>query len=202
MNFTQGTTTGNPFWDKVRDFLSTPTEEEIACQEPKPILFNTGDMLKPYAWEPSTLPIQVSLSPSLSPAFLTRSPALPHRQCVHRHPSLRVHHYGRQKIAQVPPRVHRLLWHGPRRPGDLHHHRWPLQLILALCDHIRGVPGPEIRGGFHLIRYLSPLPPSPLWSLTRPQVPTHLSDSNKSLLVSLQTWLLAHPPPPPLPLKI
>lgn len=59
MNFTQGTTTGNPFWDKVRDFLSTPTEEEIACQEPKPILFNTGDMLKPYAWEPSTLPIQL-----------------------------------------------------------------------------------------------------------------------------------------------
>ena len=59
MNFTQGTTTGNPFWDKVRDFLSTPTEEEIACQAPKPILFNTGDMLKPYAWEPSTLPIQL-----------------------------------------------------------------------------------------------------------------------------------------------
>jgi len=59
MNFTQGTTTGNPFWDKVRDFLSTPTEEEIACQSPKPILFNTGDMLKPYPWEPSTLPIQL-----------------------------------------------------------------------------------------------------------------------------------------------
>ncbi|CAE7435583.1 dcd2B [Symbiodinium microadriaticum] len=59
MNFTQGTVTGNPFWDKVRDFLSTPTEEEIACQEPKPILFHTGDMLKPYAWEPATLPIQI-----------------------------------------------------------------------------------------------------------------------------------------------
>jgi len=59
LNFTQGTTTGNPFWDKVRDVLSTPTEEEIACQAPKPILFNTGDMDRPYAWEPSTLPIQV-----------------------------------------------------------------------------------------------------------------------------------------------
>ena len=59
MNFTQGTVTGNPFWDKVRDFLSTPTEEEISCQAPKPILFNTGDMLKPYAWEPTTLPLQV-----------------------------------------------------------------------------------------------------------------------------------------------
>lgn len=59
LNFTQGTTTGNPFWDKVADFLGHPTEEEKACHHPKPILFNTGDMLKPYAWEPATLPIQL-----------------------------------------------------------------------------------------------------------------------------------------------
>jgi hypothetical protein len=89
MNFTQGTTTGNPFWDKVRDFLSTPTEEEIACQEPKPILFNTGDMLKPYAWEPSTLPIQVPLECLLSPDPPTPTPvALPHREPLHCHPSI------------------------------------------------------------------------------------------------------------------
>lgn len=59
LNFTQGTVSGNPFWDKVRDFLSTPTEEEIACQEPKPILFNTGDMEKPYPWDPTILPLQI-----------------------------------------------------------------------------------------------------------------------------------------------
>lgn len=59
MNFTQGTTSGNPFWDKVRDFLSTPTEEEIACQAPKPILFNTGDMDQPYPWDPHVLPVQL-----------------------------------------------------------------------------------------------------------------------------------------------
>lgn len=41
-NFAQGTTSGNPFWDKVRDFLSVPTQEEIDCQAPKPILINTG----------------------------------------------------------------------------------------------------------------------------------------------------------------
>jgi neutral ceramidase len=41
-NFTQGTTTANPFWNKVRDFLSKPTPEEEACQAPKPILLNTG----------------------------------------------------------------------------------------------------------------------------------------------------------------
>jgi hypothetical protein len=41
-NFAQGTTTSNPFWDKVRDFLSEPTQEEMDCQAPKPILLNTG----------------------------------------------------------------------------------------------------------------------------------------------------------------
>ena len=40
--FLQGTTTDNPFWNKVRDFLSEPTQEEIECQAPKPILLNTG----------------------------------------------------------------------------------------------------------------------------------------------------------------
>ena len=40
--FLQGTTTDNPFWNKVRDFLSEPTQEEIDCQAPKPILLNTG----------------------------------------------------------------------------------------------------------------------------------------------------------------
>ena len=59
LNFTQGTTTGNPFWDKVADFLGHPTEEEKACQYPKPILFNTGNMDKPYAWDPEILPIQM-----------------------------------------------------------------------------------------------------------------------------------------------
>jgi neutral ceramidase len=41
-NFAQGTTTDNPFWNRVRDFLSEPTAEEIACQAPKPIFINTG----------------------------------------------------------------------------------------------------------------------------------------------------------------
>lgn len=43
--FLQGTTTDNPFWNKVRDFLSEPTQEEIDCQAPKPILLNTGPLL-------------------------------------------------------------------------------------------------------------------------------------------------------------
>ena len=43
-NFAQGTTTENPFWDRVRDFLSEPTQEEMDCQAPKPILLNTGEL--------------------------------------------------------------------------------------------------------------------------------------------------------------
>jgi neutral ceramidase len=58
-NFEQGTTTGNFFWNKVRNFLNKPTKEEQKCQHPKPILLNTGDMEKPYAWDPSTIPLQI-----------------------------------------------------------------------------------------------------------------------------------------------
>lgn len=58
-NFIQGTTSGNPFWDKVRDFLSEPTAEEIACQAPKPILINTADINVPYEWDPRIVPVQI-----------------------------------------------------------------------------------------------------------------------------------------------
>ena len=57
--FTQGETSGNPFWDKVRDFLSEPTQEEIKCQAPKPILLNTADIDKPYEWDPETVAVQI-----------------------------------------------------------------------------------------------------------------------------------------------
>jgi neutral ceramidase len=57
--FQQHTTTGNPFWNKVADFLAEPTPEEIACQAPKPILINTGDIAKPYEWDPTTLGLQI-----------------------------------------------------------------------------------------------------------------------------------------------
>ena len=49
----------NPFWKLVRSFLSEPSEEEVACHAPKPILLNLGDVTSPYAWEPSKVPISV-----------------------------------------------------------------------------------------------------------------------------------------------
>ena len=58
-DFTQGSTSENPFWNRVTDFLEAPTEAEKKCQAPKPILLNTGDMNKPYAWDPHTIPLQI-----------------------------------------------------------------------------------------------------------------------------------------------
>jgi len=54
-----GEPTHNPFWNHVRDFINAPTDEDKACQAPKPILLNTGAMERPYAWDPSTLPLQL-----------------------------------------------------------------------------------------------------------------------------------------------
>lgn len=40
--FEQGTTTSNPMWNAVRNFVAAPTPEDIECQGPKPILLATG----------------------------------------------------------------------------------------------------------------------------------------------------------------
>lgn len=58
-DFKQGTTSGNTFWNLVRDFISRPSKELIACHAPKPILLATAQMNFPYAWQPSILPTQV-----------------------------------------------------------------------------------------------------------------------------------------------
>ncbi|KAL9336845.1 hypothetical protein Peur_071333 [Populus x canadensis] len=58
-DFKQGDDKGNAFWRLVRDFLKTPNQEQVNCQRPKPILLDTGEMDKPYAWAPSILPVQI-----------------------------------------------------------------------------------------------------------------------------------------------
>ncbi|XP_062593743.1 uncharacterized protein LOC134255247 [Saccostrea cucullata] len=58
-NFTQGDTTENPFWDFIRDFLKKPSPEQLACQHPKPILLDTGEISVPYAWSPSIVDLQI-----------------------------------------------------------------------------------------------------------------------------------------------
>ncbi|RZC39406.1 neutral ceramidase-like [Asbolus verrucosus] len=58
-DFAQGTITDNPFWDAVRDFAFPPTEEEIACHAPKPILINSGGASFPYEWQPQIVSTQI-----------------------------------------------------------------------------------------------------------------------------------------------
>jgi len=38
------------FWRVVRDLIKTPSQEQIKCQCPKPILLDTGEMKEPYDW--------------------------------------------------------------------------------------------------------------------------------------------------------
>uniref|UniRef100_S4R5F4 Neutral ceramidase n=1 Tax=Petromyzon marinus TaxID=7757 RepID=S4R5F4_PETMA len=60
LNFTQGTTEGNAFWDAIRDFLTgPPSNETTECQAPKPILFDTGDMTRPLPWHPEIVDVQM-----------------------------------------------------------------------------------------------------------------------------------------------
>eukprot|EP01035_Chromulina_nebulosa_P019096 gene19096-24924_t len=58
-SFAAGTTDGPGMFNFIQGTTSEPTDEEIACHSPKPILFNTGDLNVPYAWDPVVLPIQV-----------------------------------------------------------------------------------------------------------------------------------------------
>lgn len=58
-DFRQGDNTGNPFWKLVRNVLKTPSQEQKDCQQPKPILLDTGEMKQPYDWAPSILPVQI-----------------------------------------------------------------------------------------------------------------------------------------------
>ncbi|KAL7261643.1 hypothetical protein ACSBR1_000137 [Camellia fascicularis] len=57
--FKQGDTEINEFWKRVRDFLKEPSQLQLDCQEPKPVLLDIGEMFEPYAWAPAILPIQM-----------------------------------------------------------------------------------------------------------------------------------------------
>jgi len=74
LNFTQGdnSSTSNPFWNALAHVLSNPTKEEIACQAPKPILFNTGDITWPTPWTQAQQPVQILRIGNL---FILGSPA-------------------------------------------------------------------------------------------------------------------------------
>lgn len=53
---------GNAFWRLVRNLLKDPSKEQVDCQQPKPILLDTGEMKKPYDWAVSYHPVKTLLS--------------------------------------------------------------------------------------------------------------------------------------------
>ena len=61
-NFVQGTnsTETNKYWNKFAYLLlSEPTADQIACQAPKPILLNVGEINFPAPWAATIVPIQI-----------------------------------------------------------------------------------------------------------------------------------------------
>ncbi|XP_044516269.1 neutral ceramidase [Gracilinanus agilis] len=71
LNFTQGATEGDPFWDTIRDqILGEPSNETKDCHKPKPILLSTGQMSKPHLWHPEIVDVQILTIGSLAIAAL------------------------------------------------------------------------------------------------------------------------------------
>uniref|UniRef100_A0A6I8NGF0 Neutral ceramidase n=1 Tax=Ornithorhynchus anatinus TaxID=9258 RepID=A0A6I8NGF0_ORNAN len=67
LNFTQGATEGDPFWDTIRDqLLGEPSSETKECHKPKPILLSTGEMTKPHPWHPEIVDVQLVTIGSLA----------------------------------------------------------------------------------------------------------------------------------------
>ncbi|GJC96449.1 neutral/alkaline non-lysosomal ceramidase [Colletotrichum higginsianum] len=61
-DFTQadsGDPDANPLWAVVSGLLRTPTAEQVACQRPKPVLLDVGEMSTPYAWSPNIVDVQM-----------------------------------------------------------------------------------------------------------------------------------------------
>ncbi|KAJ3641677.1 hypothetical protein Zmor_028161 [Zophobas morio] len=57
--FSQGARHGSSQWNTLRDFLFQPTQEDIDCQYPKPILINSGRISTPYEWQPRIVSTQL-----------------------------------------------------------------------------------------------------------------------------------------------
>ena len=57
-DFTQSSNSTNVFWKFVSAFLAKPTQSQIECQAPKPILLDVG-LIKPIEWVPFILPHQM-----------------------------------------------------------------------------------------------------------------------------------------------
>ncbi|KAM5235968.1 neutral ceramidase-like [Ctenodactylus gundi] len=67
LNFTQGTTQTDPFWEIIRNqILGRPSDELKECHKPKPILLHTGELSKPHPWHPDIVDVQIITLGSLA----------------------------------------------------------------------------------------------------------------------------------------
>eukprot|EP00936_MAST-01D_sp_MAST-1D-sp1_P000050 g50.t1 len=57
-NFEQGNSS-RPFWNVIGSLLHKASKEQKACQAPKNILLDTGNIKIPHAWSPDTVPLQL-----------------------------------------------------------------------------------------------------------------------------------------------
>lgn len=74
-DFTQGDSgkpSANPIWQIVSGVIKTPSAQQKACQEPKPILLDVGELSIPYAWTPNIVDVQLFRLGSL---FIIVSPS-------------------------------------------------------------------------------------------------------------------------------
>ncbi|XP_022919563.1 neutral ceramidase [Onthophagus taurus] len=61
-DFVQGMTgEGTSLWNMVRSILAKPSQEDIDCHAPKPILLATGQMKDPYEWQPKIVSTQLAM---------------------------------------------------------------------------------------------------------------------------------------------
>jgi neutral ceramidase len=56
-DFFQGDTSPNALWNLIVGLLKKPSEAQKECHWPKPILLDTGEIEKPYAWDPSIVDV-------------------------------------------------------------------------------------------------------------------------------------------------
>ncbi|KAK8069770.1 neutral/alkaline non-lysosomal ceramidase [Apiospora phragmitis] len=61
-DFTQndpGNPNASPLWAIVKGILREPTAKQKACQQPKPVLLDVGELNTPYAWSPNIVDMQL-----------------------------------------------------------------------------------------------------------------------------------------------
>ncbi|ORZ09921.1 Neutral/alkaline nonlysosomal ceramidase [Absidia repens] len=72
LSFIAGTTDAEPgigvyqetthipwYWRIIRSFIKSPSQAQVSCHAPKPILFDTGEINFPHSWQPHILELQL-----------------------------------------------------------------------------------------------------------------------------------------------